>query len=153
MRQLRKNKQKMYYSVRLGNFPVYRKDKDGNIESIEVDGELVPVPTGEYENGYDVPIEFNNNISGSLNALAIQPYGTDASHTHAIITADKDELPFNVGTRIWLKSEVKYKDIGKTIVDADSADYEVRDVDRTHLEHDSFYLVPLNHEDVVANEP
>ena len=38
MRSLKKNKQKLYYSLYSEEIPVYERDEDGNIKYIEVDG-------------------------------------------------------------------------------------------------------------------
>ena len=44
MRSLKKNKQKLYYSLYSEEIPVYERDGDGNIKYIEVDGKQEPVP-------------------------------------------------------------------------------------------------------------
>lgn len=146
MRTLNKNKQKQFYSNPGKLVPVYELDDDGNIRYIEVDGELVPVETGEYEPGFSLPVEFKANIAGKLDNVVIQAFGADASDNHAQIVADKGILPFKIGTRIWLRSKVGYKDEAKTIVDGDSADYSVKGIMLEALDHDEFYLEVLNHE-------
>lgn len=147
MRQLKKNKQKMYYSQRNGWQDEYELDEDGEVKTIVIDGEDVPVPTGEKKLSYGSVVEFYANINGKLNDAIVRAFGVDNSDNHAQITANKDEFPFVVGTRIWLKSDVKYIDASETTVDQDSADYEVRGVLREGLNEDMFYLVVLNHED------
>ena len=137
----------MFYSQRIGWQEEYELDEDGNIKTMEIDGEIVPVKTGEKKLTYGDVVEFYANINGKLNDAIVRAFGVDNSDNHAQITADKDEFPFVVGTRIWLKSDVKYIDASKTIVDQDSADYEVRGVLREGLNEDMFYLVVLNHED------
>lgn len=151
MRMLKKNKQNMYYSQRIGWQDVYEKDEYGNIKYTEIneDGSVIqiPIPTGEKELIYGDAIPFKANINGKLNDAIVRAFGVDNSDNHAQITASKDRFPFVVGTRIWLNSEVLYKDESKTIIDQDSADYEVRGVLREGLNEDLFYLVVLNHED------
>lgn len=146
MRTLNKNKQKQYYSNPGKLVPIYETDDEGNIRYIEVDGELVPVETGEYEPGYSIPVEFKANIAGKLDDVIIRASGADASDNHAQIVVDKGVLSFKIGTRIWLRSKVRYKDEAKTIVDGDSADYIVKGLMLEALEHDEFYLEVLNHE-------
>ena len=146
MRTLNKNKQKQYYSNPGKLVPIYETDEFGNIQYIEVDGELVPVETGEYEPGFSMPVEFKANIAGKLNDVIVRAFGADSSDNHAQIVADKGMLPFKIGTRIWLRSKAEYKDEAKTIVDGDSADYVVRGLMLEALDHDEFYLEVLNHE-------
>lgn len=146
MRTINKNKQKQFYSNPGKLVPIYETDEFGNIQYIEVDGELVPVETGEYEPGFSEPVEFKANISGELNDVIVRAFGTDSSNNHAQIVADKGVLPFKIGTRIWLRSKVEYKDEAKTIPDGDSADYVVRGLLLEGLNQDMFYLEVLNHE-------
>lgn len=146
MRTLNRNKQKQYYSNPGKLVPIYETDEEGNIKYIEVDGELVPVETGEYEPGFSMPVEFKANIAGKLDNVVIRASGADASDNHAQIVADKGTLPFKIGTRIWLRSKVEYKDEAKTIPDGDSADYVVRGLMLEDLNQDMFYLEVLNHE-------
>lgn len=96
--------------------------------------------------GYNPPIEFKANIAGKLNDVIVRAFGADASDNHAQIVVDKGVLPFKIGTRIWLRSKVEYKDEAKTIVDGDSADYIVKGLMLEALDHDEFYLEVLNHE-------
>ncbi len=65
MRLLEKNKQNLKYALQVGEVPVYERDEDGNIIYIEVDGQKVPVETGETEPGYSNPIDFRGNIAMS----------------------------------------------------------------------------------------
>ena len=67
-----KNKQKMFYALPLGEVDVYERDDDGNIIYIEVDGEQVPVPTGDKEQGYGIVTEFK--------ACATQATNTKSSY-------------------------------------------------------------------------
>lgn len=150
MRALKKNKQKMYYSQKTGWQEQYELDEDGNIKYIEIDGEQVPVTTGEKKLSYGLPIEFYANINGKLNDAIVRAFGVDNSDNHAQIVANKDEFPFVIGTRIWLHTEVSYIDKDKTIVNQDTADYEVRGVLKEALNEDMFYLVVLNHEESVS---
>lgn len=146
MRTLARNKQKMFYSNPGESTPIYKTDEFGNTIYIEVDGERVPVETGEYSPGFSMPVEFKANIAGKLSDVIIRAFGADSSDNHAQIVSDKDVLPFEIGTRIWKKSKVRYKDDAKTIVDPDSSDYRVDGLLLEGLNEDMFYLTVLNHE-------
>ena len=143
---MNKNKQKMFYANPQESKPIYETDEFGNIKYIEVDGEMVPVETGEYTPSITMPKEFKANINGKLNDVIIRAFGADSSDNHAQIVADKNVLPFEIGTRIWLRSKVEYTDSEKTIPDIYSADYRVDGVLREGLNEDMFYLTVLNHE-------
>ena len=62
------NRQKMFYSKQIGQVPVYDTDEDGNLKYITVDGNQVPIETGEYTMGYDVPVPFYASISSASSA-------------------------------------------------------------------------------------
>lgn len=140
MRLLRKNMQPMKYALQDGEIPVYETDEDGNIIYIEVEGQRVPVETGEYTTGYSSPVDFEANINNKLAEVLIKDFGIDDSTNYAQIVVEKDALPIKNGSVIWKKSEVKYKDEGKTIVDEKSADYLVKGVADEGQSEDLFLL-------------
>lgn len=125
MRTLAKNKQKMYYALQSGEVPIYETDEDGNIKYITIDGEQVPVETGEYELGYSEPVEFFGNIALSGGDSEVVEYGIDTSAYDATLATDKGAVPLTETSLIWFQSEVGYKDTAKTIVDGNTADYRV----------------------------
>lgn len=125
MRTLAKNKQKMYYALQSGEVPIYEYDEDGNIKYITIDGEQVPVETGEYELGYSEPVEFFGNIALSGGDSEVVEYGIDTSAYDATLVTDKGAVPLTETSLIWFQSEVGYKDTAKTIVDGNTADYRV----------------------------
>ena len=122
LRTLRKNKQKMYYALQVGEVPIYETDEYGNIIYTD-DG--TPIETGEYEIGYASPVEFSNGISGKLSEVLIEAFGINDTSLYAQMDYMENEYPFEVGTLIWKKSEIEYKDSGRTMVEPKSADYEV----------------------------
>lgn len=128
MRTLAKNKQKMYYALQSGEVPIYEIDEDGNIKYITIDGEQVPVETGEYELGYSEPVEFFGNIALSGGDSEVVEYGIDTSAYDATLVTDKGAVPLTETSLIWFQSEVGYKDTAKTIVDGNTADYRVLSV-------------------------
>lgn len=128
MRLLRKNMQPMKYSLQDGRVPIYERDENGDIVYIEVDGQKIPVETGEYETGYSAPVDFMGNISMSGGEAEAKEFGMDIGDFDAVIVLEKDAIPITETSIIWHTSPVKYKDEQKTIVDAKSADYAVKRV-------------------------
>ena len=128
MRLLRKNMQPMKYSLQDGRVPIYERDENGDIVYIEVDGEKIPVETGEYETGYSAPVDFMGNISMSGGEAEAKEFGMDIGDFDAVIILEKDAIPISETSIIWHTSPVKYKDEQNAIVDSKSADYAVKRV-------------------------
>lgn len=128
MRLLRKNMQPMKYSLQDGRVPIYERDENGDIVYIEVDGQKIPVETGEYETGYSAPVDFMGNISMSGGEAEAKEFGMDIGDFDAVIVLEKDAVPITETSIIWHTSPVKYKDEQNTIVDSKSADYAVKRV-------------------------
>ena len=141
MMTLQSNKQKMQYSLQDGRIPIYETDEDGNIiYYTDSEGNQIPIETGEYTTGYSQPIPFFANINNKLNEVVWKDFGIDDSTNYAQIIASKDELPLKVGSVIWKKSEVGYKDDDKTIVDETTADYTVKGIADEGMSEDLFLL-------------
>lgn len=128
MRLLRKNMQPMKYSLQDGRVPIYETDENGDIVYIEVDGQKIPVETGEYETGYSAPVDFMGNISMSGGEAEAKEFGMDIGDFDAVIVLEKDAIPITETSIIWHTSPVKYKDEQNTIVESKSADYAVKRV-------------------------
>lgn len=128
MRLLRKNMQPMKYSLQDGRVPIYERDENGDIVYIEVDGQKIPVETGEYETGYSAPVDFMGNISMSGGEAEAKEFGMDIGDFDAVIVLEKDSIPITETSIIWHTSHVKYKDEQNTIVESKSADYAVKRV-------------------------
>ena len=119
----------MKFWLQDGRVPIYETDIDGNIIYYEDnEGNKIPLKTGEYETVYSAPVDFMGNINNKLAEVLIKNFGIDDSTNYAQIVVEKDALPIKNGSVIWKKSEVKYKDESKTIVDEKSADYLVKGV-------------------------
>ena len=131
MMMLESNKQEMYYSLQTEEIPVYETDDDGNIIYIDVDGESIPVSTGDTELGYSEPVEMFANISFGTTETTTQEFGVDVSDYDAIVVYGKGKYPLTETALIWFESEPKYKDYSQTIIDGDSADYKVVSVRNT----------------------
>lgn len=131
MRMMNKNKRTLYYALQDREVPIYETDDDGDIRYIEVDGQQIPVETGETELGYSEPIKMLANISFESNETTAQEFGVDVSDYDAIVVFRKGEYPITETSRIWFESTPRYKDVSETIVDGDSADYKVVSVRNT----------------------
>ena len=108
--------------------PIYERDENGDIVYIEVDGQKIPVETGEYDTGYSAPVDFMGNISMSGGEAEAKEFGMDIGDFDAVIILEKDAIPITETSIIWHTSPVKYKDEQNTIVDSKSADYAVKRV-------------------------
>ena len=128
MRLLEKNKQNLKYALQVGEVPVYERDEDGNIIYIEVDGQKVPVETGETEPGYSNPIDFRGNIAMSGGEAEAKSFGVDISEYDAILLMEKNRIPIDETSLILHTSKVRYIDEQNTIVDRKSADYSIKRV-------------------------
>ena len=126
MRLLEKNKN-LKYALQVGEVPIYERDEDGNIIYIEVDGQKVPVETGETEVGYSNPIDFRGNIAMSGGEAEAKSFGVDISEYDAVLLMEKDRIPIDETSLIWHMSEVKHAD-EQNIVDRKSADYTIKRV-------------------------
>ena len=126
MRNLKKNKQTMYYALLNKTQPVYERDELGNIIYIEIDGVQVPVETGETELVYSKPVKFKGNISTSGGESKETEYGIDSTDYDAVLMMMKNDLPITETSIIWHTSNIGYKDKDKTIIDDKSADYVVK---------------------------
>ena len=112
MRQPRRDKVNMYYSLFNSSTPEYERDEQGNIVYTEVDGQQVPVLVGNETPTYATPVDFKASISSE-------------SSIYAELVTEKNLVPITVGTLIWVKSPVEWEDVGQTIPKAESADYTV----------------------------
>ena len=126
MRNLKKNKQTMYYALLNKTQPVYERDELGNIIYIEIDGVRVPVETGDTELVYSKPVKFKGNISTSGGESKETEYGIDSTDYDAVLMMMKNDLPITETSIIWHTSNIGYKDKDKTIIDDKSADYVVK---------------------------
>lgn len=125
MRTLNKNKQKMYYALFDKKVPIYETDENGEILYDEVDGERIPIETGETKLGYGEAKKLLGNIAMSGGESEAREFGLSVEDYNAIVLCGINEFPIKEGTLIWHESQVGYEDVDKTIVDSDTADYIV----------------------------
>lgn len=121
MRSLRKNTQPLYYATYSEEIKVYKRDENGNIEYVEIDGEQCPIELGTVA-GYNEPVIFYANISAGRGEAQADVFGSNVDYTRTISTTDM-ACPIDELTLIWIESEPKYNPDGT--VNADSADYKV----------------------------
>lgn len=140
MRQPRRDKQKMYYSLAGQSTVEYERDDNGDIVYVEVDGQMIPVPTGEMKAHFTEPIEFKASISSQLNEMHIKSYGVDASSIYSELCCTKGYLPIKVGTLIWRESPIEWEDEINRIPLGSSADYTVKGIMTEGLTEDFFLL-------------
>ena len=140
MRTLRKNRQRMFYSLYKSAEPIFEKDEYGNIKYMEIDGVQVPIEVGTREPHYDTPIEFKANIHSELNEMHLKAYGVDQSSIYSKIIVEKGKLPLKIGTIIWRESEIIYEDEEPTNPKQSSADYTVVGIMTEGLNTDAYLL-------------
>lgn len=121
MRSLKKNMQKLYYSLYLEQITIYEKDNDGNIIYDEIDGERYPRIIAE-KTGYNKPVFFDANVSAGKGTAQEDVFGKDIDFTRTISTTDLT-LPIDELSLVWIESVPKYLEDGT--VDPNSADYKV----------------------------
>lgn len=144
MRSLRKNKQRMYYSLYKAAEEVY-EEEGTSVRTIidEETGEEIPVEVGTQKAVYLPPVEFFANITSNLNEMHIKAYGVDQSSIYSRIIAEKGQLPLKVGTMIWRESDIEWDDKLRRIPKQASADYVVVGL-MTEYQHADFYLLQRN---------
>ncbi len=146
MRTLKKNKQKMFYSLYVGRETIYKYDDAGNkiISYVDSDGNVYYEDEGTTEPHYKEPVEFRACITSSLNELHARAYGVDQSSIYSEIVCKKGYLPLEYGTKIWRTSEIEWLDEENHIPNADSADYTVVGLMDEGLYEDCYLLQRTN---------
>lgn len=123
MRTLAKNQQKMYYSLLIGEFPIYELDEYGNpITYTDDDGNVYYVEAGK-ETRYSEPVSFFGNITMSGGEAEAVEFGLNLADYEAVLVVDKGKLPVSETSFIWHNSLPSYDDSGN--VDKFSADYNI----------------------------
>lgn len=128
MRSLRKNTQPLHYATYSEEIKVYKRDEDGNIEYVEIDGEQCPIELGTVA-GYYEPVLFYANIAMSGGEAEAREYGMNISDYEAVIVTTQMDLPLTETSIIWWDSEPQYNSDGT--VNGDLADYCVISVRRS----------------------
>lgn len=155
MRTLKKNKQKMYYSLYSTSTEVHDTDSSGNTRYIfdEESGTNVPVSIGTLKSQYSTPVEFSAAITSNLNKLRIQAYGVDQSAIYSEIMIPKGSVPLKIGAIIWRESAIQWEDGDtKKIPLQSSSDYTVMGLLTEYKNYDFFLLQRNTPEGSVPND-
>lgn len=86
MRTLKKNKQKLYYSLYLGN-----------VKEVDENGDY----TGGSVISYDTPVEFSANIMPKSTDTSIDDFGKEVDYNYLLVT-DLEKLPLTTQSLIFL---------------------------------------------------
>lgn len=129
MRCLRKNKQKMYYSMLIGETPIYALDAQGNRIVDYVDpntGTEFYRETGSKKTIYSEPVRFKGNIAMSGADVDRREYGVSEANYEAILVMNKGEIPIKETSLIWYQTTPETIVVNGVICADDStADYRV----------------------------
>lgn len=130
MRNLKKNEQQMYYSLVIGEEPIYELDEKGEpiVDYVDEEGNIYYRETGEYKPVFSIPRPFKNGISGKLSEVLVKEFGIDDTTLYAEMETEANKYQIAPESIIWRKSEVKYEDVDQTIPDRTSCDYVVAGV-------------------------
>lgn len=125
MRTVRKNRVNLKYALKAESVPIYELDDEGNVIYDDVDGEMVPRETGEYQDGYMEPVDFKGNISYEFNYHKVnkRSFGIEYGEYDCVLLMKKDELPLTETSLIFQFSTPQYLESG--LVDPNSADFIV----------------------------
>lgn len=129
MRCLMKNKQTIYYSLLIGNVPVYKLDKDGKkiVDYVDEEtGETYYVETGVKMPLYSPAVMFKGNIAFAGADLLRQEFGISDERYEAVLVLNKDQIPITETSLIWFETAPTTKMVnGETYADDSTADYRV----------------------------
>ena len=106
MRCLNKNKQKLYYSLLLGEAVNYARDKNGNKIVDWTDtttGEVHYRETGSKSLLYSEPVAFRGNIAMSGGDVDRTEFGVDMNKYEAVLVTNKDYVPLTETSILWYK--------------------------------------------------
>lgn len=125
MRMLKRNKQKLHYSLFIEERPEYALDEFGNkiIEYVDEEGNEYYRETGEIERVYSLPVEFLGNISMSGGEAEAMEFGLNTADYEAVLIVEKGLLSIDESSLIWFESEPVINDNG--LVDYVTADYSI----------------------------
>lgn len=120
MRTLRRNAQKMYYALQIGEVQIPVRDNDGNIVYqsytdsdgneifyLDENGNKMPMETGESKIIYGTPQEFDANIAESGGEAEAQTFGLSVADYEAVALYEKSAYPIVIGALVWRDSEPK----------------------------------------------
>ncbi len=119
MRFLNKNMREIYYSNYLDKVPKYELDSNGNVAYMEMDGQSIPVETGDMEDMYSEPTLLKAYISTGTGNVNRNPFGLSINYDRIILT--KKDVDINEASILWVESEPNLEIVNFQ----DTADYIV----------------------------
>lgn len=128
MRNLKRNKQTLYYALYKGREPKYKLDENGNKIVVYIDETTTP-PTEYYEEDgtedvYESTVAFKGNIAMSNSGDSqLVDFGVNLADYEAVLVTEKNLIPITETSLIWHNSEVILGDNGHP--NPSSADYTV----------------------------
>ena len=122
MRLQRKNKVYITYSLFDHVEPVYKRDSNGEVVTIDVDGVSVPVEIGMREI-YTEPVRTLVNFSTGGKSAINEEYGINDTDWNAMIMVELGRLSLDKKSLVWRNNSVTYREDGT--VDPKSAEYHV----------------------------
>lgn len=128
MRCLKKNKQKMYYSLLIGKMPNYvYENGEKKVDWVDEEtGEIHYVEKGTSLKLYSVPVPFEGNIAMSGSDVARVEFGVSEANYEAVLVMTKGEIPITETSLIWFQTPPQTKTIEDTeYADDSTADYRV----------------------------
>lgn len=142
MRTLNKNKQVMYYALHLDSKTIYKLDDYGKPIVSYIDRTTEPETIyyeelAQLEDCYDAPNRFKACIVFSGGSASDVEYGVNTESYQAVLIADKDEVPIDETSLIWVQTEPQVDEYGNAI--PSSADYRVIKVNHS-LNSDKYIL-------------
>lgn len=136
----RANKQKFKYALLSEKTTEYKKDADGNIMYVTVNGKQVPVEQVVPAH-YTDPVDFEASMNMGGGSAEITEFGIDVGDYSAVLTTPKGYINITETSLIWHETEPTFKKSGtELIVDESSADYHVAKV-RSSLLYDRYLIV------------
>lgn len=124
MRNCRKNKKKMYYSLYLGQDNASALDDNGN-PLVDEYGDVVL--SGESNVSYGLPTEFMASLSETGETTTVE-FGTNTADYDGVIVAPVGKYNITENSLIWYQSEIEYMDEEHTVINPHSADYTVKSI-------------------------
>lgn len=113
--------QRMWYALYVKDTLSYKRDRDGGIIYMMIDGDKVPVESNEKKVGYQKPVEFWANIAGNRGEAQATAFGVSVGDYDATLYFPKGKFPIDENTLIWYDHE---PDLDAE-VDPDTADFTV----------------------------
>lgn len=124
MRDLKRNQKTIYYTLYQDSVPVYELDENGKIIYVEINGEKVPIETGETTSGYSEVKDFCFNVSASKGETENNVFGKSLDYDKVLLTHNT-ACEIDEYSRLWIDTKPLIGNDGKT---DSEPEYEVKRV-------------------------